>query len=221
MKLEQSFEVDAAQERVWAALIDVERVAPCLPGASVTARHDDGSFTGEFRVKIGPTAAAYSGRLHLENVDSVAHTTTLQAAGTDQRGQGGAKATIVSTVTPAGDGMTTVAVSTDYHITGRLARFGRGGMIEEISVKLLGEFAENLQAMLSGSDADAAVPVDPAPPVAEPVRPVVQPEPAPEPISAVAPVGSVVVRRVRENPAPVVALLFGFLVALRVLGRRP
>jgi carbon monoxide dehydrogenase subunit G len=233
MKLEQSFEVAAPLERVWTALIDVERVAPCLPGAAVTGRNDDGSYTGEFKVKIGPTSAAYTGRLHMENVDVAGHTATMLAAGTDKRGQGGAKATIVSTVTPAGDGETTVAVSTDYHITGRLARFGRGGMIEEISAKLLGEFAKNLQAMLSGEEETSVVaapapladdPGDPddaidgATPVAE-VSAAGAAAPESEPISAVSLVGSVVVRRVRENPAPV-ALLLGFLVALRVLRRR-
>jgi uncharacterized protein len=155
MKLEQSFEVQAPLERVWNALIDVERVAPCLPGASVTARNPDGSYNGEFKVKIGPTSAAYSGKLHMEDVDEAKHSAVMQAAGTDKRGQGGAKATIVSSVTEAAGGVTTVIVSTDYHITGRLARFGRGGMIEEISNRLLGEFATSLQGMLAGSGDDA------------------------------------------------------------------
>ncbi len=69
MKLEQSFEVSAPLQRVWEALIDVERVAPCLPGAAVTGRNDDGSYNGEFKVKIGPTSAAYSGKLNMESVD--------------------------------------------------------------------------------------------------------------------------------------------------------
>ena len=138
MKLEQSFEVQAPLQRVWEALIDVERVAPCLPGASVTGRNPDGSYNGEFKVKIGPTSAAYSGKLHMEDIDEAEHSAVMQAAGTDKRGQGGAKATIVSSVAEAAGGATTVNVNTDYHITGRLARFGRGGMIEEISNRLLG-----------------------------------------------------------------------------------
>src|SRR5579875_2943761 len=157
MKLEQSFEVAAPLERVWEALIDVQRVAPCLPGASVAGRNEDGSYNGEFKVKIGPTSAAYSGKLNMEDVDADAHRATMQASGTDRRGQGGAKATIVSSVAEAGEGQTRVEVSTDYHITGRLARFGRGGMIEEISGRLLGEFATNLQRMLAGgAEAPAA-----------------------------------------------------------------
>src|ERR1700744_149023 len=155
MKLEQSFEVSAPLQRVWEALIDVERVAPCLPGAAVTGRNDDGSYNGEFKVKIGPTSAAHSGKLNMESVDDDAHHATMQAAGADKRGQGGAKATIESSVEEIDADTTKVNVSTDYHITGRLARFGRGGMIEEISNRLLREFAERLQAMLtSGGDGD-------------------------------------------------------------------
>ncbi len=157
MKLEQSFEVTAPLERVWDALIDVERVAPCLPGAEVTGRNEDGTYNGTFKVKIGPTAAAYSGKLEMQQVDEGSHTATMNAQGTDRRGQGGAKAAIVSSVSPAGEGSTQVNVATDYHITGRLARFGRGGMIEEISNRLLKEFASNLQAMLAGGEAAPAL----------------------------------------------------------------
>jgi carbon monoxide dehydrogenase subunit G len=148
MKLEQSFEVAAPLDRVWAALIDVQRVAPCLPGAEISGRNDDGSYNGTFRVKIGPTAAAYVGKLEMEKVDETGHTTTMLANGTDRRGQGGAKATIFSAVKEAGPEATVVEVITEYHITGRLARFGRGGMIEEIGNRLLREFATSLQEMM-------------------------------------------------------------------------
>ena len=147
MKLEQSFEVAAPIDRVWDALIDVEKVAPCLPGASVTGRNEDGSYAGNLTIKIGPTTAAYAGRLQMEDVDKSAHTATMQAQGTDKRGQGGAKATITSKLSETANG-THVDVSTDYHITGRLARFGRGGMIEDISNRLLREFASSLQSSL-------------------------------------------------------------------------
>jgi uncharacterized protein len=149
MRLEQSFEVNAPLERVWQTLVDVEHVAPCLPGAAVTGRNDDGSYNGTFTVKIGPTTASYTGRLEMENVDEASHTATMQAQGTDKRGQGGAKATILSRLAPLdGHDGTRVEVVTDYHITGRLARFGRGGMIEDISERLLREFAKRLQNSL-------------------------------------------------------------------------
>jgi hypothetical protein len=150
MKLEQSFEIAAPLDQVWAALIDVPRVAPCLPGADISGRNDDGTYDGNFRVKIGPTAAVYAGTLAVEAVDEAAHTTTMQASGTDRRGQGGARATIVSAVKEGGPGTTVVEVTSDYTITGRLARFERGGMIDEIGARLLTEFAAALQTMLTG-----------------------------------------------------------------------
>jgi carbon monoxide dehydrogenase subunit G len=184
MKLEQSFEVQAPLQRVWEALTDVERVAPCLPGASVTGRNPDGSYNGEFKVKIGPTSASYSGKLQMEDIDEAKHSAVMQAAGTDKRGQGGAKATIVSSVAEAAGGATTVNVNTDYHITGRLARFGRGGMIEEISNRLLGEFASSLQGMLAGSGDPPVVETR-----AEP-GPALAPAPAPAEPSAFASAGN-------------------------------
>jgi uncharacterized protein len=163
VKLEQSFDVAAPLERVWEALVDVERVAPCLPGATVTARNDDGSYNGAFSVKIGPTSASYSGKLEMEQVDEEAHVATMQAHGTDKRGQGGAKATIVSRLSPAEGEGTRVEVVTDYHITGRLARFGRGGMIEDISERLLREFAACLQTRLAGEpDGSTSAAAEPA-----------------------------------------------------------
>ena len=165
MKLEQSFEVAAPIDRVWRTLIDVEHVAPCLPGAAVTGRNEDGSYNGTFTVKIGPTTASYSGKLEMEQVDEVSHTATMQAQGTDKRGQGGAKATISSRLAPVDGQGTRVEVVTDYHITGRLARFGRGGMIEDISERLLREFAKRLQSSLAAQPAaepEAAAAAEPA-----------------------------------------------------------
>jgi carbon monoxide dehydrogenase subunit G len=258
MKLEQSFEVAAPIERVWQTLIDVEHVAPCLPGAAVTGRNDDGSYNGTFTIKIGPTTASYTGKLEMEQVDAGSHTATMQAQGSDKRGQGGAKATIVSRLTPAGEGSTRVEVDTDYHITGRLARFGRGGMIEDISERLLREFATRLQASLlaqgerDGSAEPAAAPdgaqdseAAPSPPEAsgqaveatataatKPHATVAAPppsqQPAPsaqtepltnEPIEGLSLVGSVMMDRVKRNPAPLLGLL-GALLLLVLLRRR-
>ncbi|MDQ3372187.1 MAG: SRPBCC family protein, partial [Actinomycetota bacterium] len=150
MKLEQSFDVDAPVDTVWKALIDVERVAPCLPGAEIVGSDADGNYEGTFTVKIGPASASYRGKLRMEDVDESAHRAVMQANGTDKRGQGGAKATIVSVVTER-EGGARVVVDTDYAITGRLARFGRGGMIEDVSKRLLGDFATCLQDTL-GTD---------------------------------------------------------------------
>jgi uncharacterized protein len=170
MKLEQSFTVAAPADRVWSALVDVERVAPCLPGAQITGRDDEGGYAGNFTVKLGPTTAAYSGRLKMEEVDESSHTATMSARGTDKRGQGGATATIVSTVRDKG-GQSEVDVVTDFTITGRLARFGRGGMIQDVSNRLLREFSDCLQKMIETPEpTPEAAAAPPAPPSAAPPR---------------------------------------------------
>jgi uncharacterized protein len=228
MKLEQSFDVTAPLERVWAALVDVEHVAPCLPGAAVTGRNDDGSYDGTFTIKIGPTTASYVGKLSMDSVDEAAHSATMQANGTDKRGQGGAKATIVSSLSAVEGGGTCVSVDTDYHITGRLARFGRGGMIEDISERLLREFAARLQASLAedggpgeaeGGEAGPAaeapgVAESPPPPGAEAAPPdagAAAPPPAP-PAPPPAPPAPPPPGSVTVPPAPVEPLDAGSLV---------
>jgi uncharacterized protein len=161
MKLEQSFEVKAPIDRVWEVLIDLERVAPCLPGAAITERDDEGTYHGTFQVKLGPTTAAYRGQIKIEDIDEASHTATLKAHGSDKRGQGGANATIVNTLVETDDG-TRVEAVTDFTITGRLARFGRGGMIEDISNRLMREFAQCLQAGLTGDGGGATAGMTPA-----------------------------------------------------------
>jgi uncharacterized protein len=172
MKLEQSFEVDAPIEQVWTALIDVEKVAPCLPGATISG-HDDGTYRGEFQVKLGPTTASYRGTIKIESADEATHTATLAARGSDKRGQGGATATIVNTLHATDSGGTRVEAVTDFTITGRLASFGRGGMIEDISNRLLRDFAACLQQRLAATEGKSPAEVagtPPPPPQAPPVK---------------------------------------------------
>jgi carbon monoxide dehydrogenase subunit G len=148
--LQQSFEVDAPVERVWSALIDLEQVAPCLPGAAITGHDDDGTYHGTFQVKLGPTTANYRGTIKIESADAATHSATLAARGSDKRGQGGASAKIVNTLHESGAG-TRVEAVTDFTITGRLASFGRGGMIQDISNRLLRDFAACLQQRLAAA----------------------------------------------------------------------
>ena len=171
MKLEQSFTVAAPVEQVWDMLVDVERVAPCLPGAEITGQGPDGSYEGNFTVKLGPTTASYRGSLRMDSLDEASRTATMHAKGTDKRGQGGANATIVSTMRQEGE-ETVVDVVTDFTITGRLARFGRGGMIEDISKRMMRDFSQCLQASMAAEPAPAAAPAaSQAPAAAAPVTP--------------------------------------------------
>ena len=186
MKLEQTFEVAAPLEQVWSALLDLERVAPCLPGASITDHDEDGTYRGTFSVKLGPMTAAYNGTIKIEEADEAAHRATLKAKGTDKRGQGGASATIVNTLSEH-DGGTRVEAVTDFNITGRLAQFGRGGIMQDVSNRLLRDFATCLSTRLvdapvapSGAEvtageappeAVAAAASTPPPPPAPPAEP--------------------------------------------------
>jgi carbon monoxide dehydrogenase subunit G len=182
VKLEHSFEVAAPLERVWEKLIDVEQVAPCLPGAEVTEAGEDGTYHGAFSVRLGPTTAAYRGQLAMEEVDESAHRVVMRASGQDKRGQGSAKATIVSTMSEQA-GVTTVEVETDFTITGRLARFGRGGMIQDVSNRLLRDFSTCLQKSIEGPapDQGASAPPAEAPEPNAHAHPTTPPPPGPPP----------------------------------------
>ncbi len=229
MKLEQSFTVAAPVETVWEALTDVMRVAPCLPGANLTEEVGDGAYKGEFKVKLGPTTAAYAGALKIAERDDEAHRVTMDAKGTDKRGNGGTTATIVSTVSRDEEsGETRVDVDTDFSITGKLARFGRGGMIQDVSNRLLREFAANLQEELAGeapeapgsrpseaSEGAAGGAAEPTPPAGDfaPSRP---PRPPAEPLDGGGLVAGVLADRLKAAaPGLIVGLIVGLL-----LGRR-
>jgi carbon monoxide dehydrogenase subunit G len=209
MKMEQTFEVQAPLEQVWPALLDLERVAPCLPGAAITGHDEGGTYHGTFSVKLGPMTAAYNGTIRVEDVDEAAHRATLAARGTDKRGQGGATATIVNTLSEH-DGGTRVEAVTDFNITGRLAQFGRGGIMEDVSNRLLRDFATCLSTRLGEPSA-------PEPVAPEPVAPELL---APEPVAA-APSGP----RSPSTPppattAPAAAPVKGFSVFFSVLWER-
>jgi uncharacterized protein len=150
MKLEQSFDVKAPIDVVWETLVDVERVAPCLPGAKITGA-EDGVYQGDFQVKVGPTTASYRGSLEMKELDQASHTATMAARGQDKRGQGSANATIVSKLSETAEG-THVDVVTDFTITGALARFGRGGMMQDIANRLMRDFASCLEKRIGSSE---------------------------------------------------------------------
>jgi carbon monoxide dehydrogenase subunit G len=208
MKMEQSFEVQAPLAQVWAALIDLERVAPCLPGASITGHDEDGTYHGTFSVKLGPMTAAYNGSVKIDELDEAAHRATLKAKGTDKRGQGGASATIVNTLSER-DGVTHVDAVTDFNITGRLAQFGRGGIMEDVSNRLMRDFATCLSSRLG----EAPEPV--APSGAE----VTAGDAPPEAVAAAAP-STPPPAPAAPPPPPAAAPVKGFSLVFSVLWER-
>ena len=159
MRFEHEFSVPVPVEQAWAVLLDVERVAPCLPGASLDIFEGD-EFTGRMKVKVGPITVTYRGSARFENVDKDAHSLTIQASGKEARGSGTASATVKATLTPH-DGSTMVVVETSFNVTGRPAQFGRGVMAE-VGAKLIDRFAVNLAQLLTEPAHEApAVPQEP------------------------------------------------------------
>ncbi len=146
MKLENEFTVNVPVERTWEALMDLEKVTPCLPGAALTEQLGD-EYKGIMTVKMGPVSQKYNGTVHYEEADEANRRAVLQADGKDARGQGTASATITSTLHDEG-GSTRVVVETDMHITGKAAQFGRG-MQQEVATKIMSQFAECLGREIS------------------------------------------------------------------------
>ncbi|GAB3461487.1 SRPBCC family protein [Actinophytocola sediminis] len=163
MKLEHSFTVPADLDTVWAAVLDPERVAPCMPGATLDEVDGD-SFTGVVKVKVGPISLQYKGSGEFLEKDATARKVVIKAAGKDVRGNGTASATVTLTLRADGDA-TVGSVDTDLSITGRPAQFGRG-LISEVGSKILDSFATCLATKLAPE------------PVSEPPRLEAVPQPA-------------------------------------------
>ena len=179
MKLENEFTVPAPVEQAWEVLLDVERVAPCLPGAALTGSEGD-EHQGTMTIKIGPITTRYQGTVRIEEADESARRAVMRAQARDSRGQGTAAATITSTM-EAVEGGTRVRVETDMRVTGPAAQFGRGVM-QDVSAKLMSRFADCLAEQMSGGPAEPApAPAEPAPAPAAttPRRPAATPPPGP------------------------------------------
>ena len=216
MQLQHAFTVPVPVDEAFRVLRDVQRIAPCMPGATVEEVEGD-RFTGRVKVKLGPVQVTYRGEAEFTEIDEAAHSTTLVARGKESRGAGTAQATVRAQLEERGT-ETHVVVTTDLAITGRPAQFGRGVMAD-VGEKLIGQFAACLADELAGGAARAAEPAGepaaaaaaaargavPAPPPAsdataipEPVastEPVDGAPPMPEPPDAVTPV-------TEDSPAP-------------------
>ena len=157
MKIEDQFRVDVPIDEAWRVLLDVERIAPCMPGAQLQEIEGD-EYRGIVKVKVGPITAQYKGAARILEADETARKIVIKGEGRDTRGQGNASALV--TVLLAADGTgTNVSVDTDLNVTGKVAQFGRGVMAD-VSAKLLGQFVKSLEENVLGADestADAAV----------------------------------------------------------------
>ncbi|MEP7021531.1 MAG: SRPBCC family protein [Pseudonocardiales bacterium] len=168
MQLEHSFTVPVGIDDAWRVLLDIEKIAPCMPGAAIDSVDGD-NFTGTVKVKLGPIGLTYKGKASFVEKDEATHRTVIDARGRDSRGNGTANAKVTATLTASG-GATRVDVLTELDITGKPAQFGRGVMVD-VGNKLIGQFADCLAGKLAGGallDSSAmSAPESPNPPQLE------------------------------------------------------
>ena len=216
MELKNDFRVSVPIDVAWAVLTDLERIAPCMPGAELQEVEGD-EYRGIVKVKVGPITAQYKGTARFVERDDTEHRAVLRAEGRDTRGQGNASATVIATATSDGDG-TVVSIDTDLSITGKVAQFGRS-IMGDVSTKMLGEFADRLEAdVLSGApkpteESDApSVPGAEEPPESSSPSSVRTIHSAPaQPVDLLGTAGPSVLKRI----LPLVAVLGVLIVLLR------
>jgi uncharacterized protein len=160
LEITKNFTVQAPAAKVWDFLVDVEKVARCLPGAAITGKLDDKTYNGTMTVKVGPVQASYKGKVVFESIDAAARSAQIVATGQDVRGRGGADLRLTSTVKELGPGRTEVTAVSQVSITGILAQMGRG-MIQDVSDQMFQLFSERMRSELE-SAAPAAAAVQPA-----------------------------------------------------------
>lgn len=153
MEIKNEFEVPAPQAEVWALLLNVERVVPCVPGAELTEIVDDSTWKGKMAVKLGPIRLAFAGEVHLEETDEAAGRVEMRAKGQETRGKGNAQAKVVSLLESV-DGGTKISLTTDLRLSGPVAQYGRG-MIQDVSSKMVDQFAVCLASQFERSRSGA------------------------------------------------------------------
>jgi carbon monoxide dehydrogenase subunit G len=174
MEFDNSFEVPLPPAQAWPVLMDIKRIAPCMPGAQLTEVIDDTTYKGNISVRLGPVALTFAGTVKFEEIDNDNHKARVRAQGTDAKGRGAAQAMAAFRLEPAAGGCK-VLVHTDLSLSGAVAQYGRGvGMIQATAAALIGQFANNLKAEIA-KGGSAPAPVQSAtssavpPPAAKPI----------------------------------------------------
>jgi uncharacterized protein len=177
MDIKNNFDVPVPVDEAWRLLLDIKRIAPCMPGAELLEVVDPKTYKGKVSVRLGPVALSFVGTARFEEIDEAAHRARVKGQGTDAKGRGGASGVVTFVLLPI-EGGTKVDVSTNLNLSGSVAQYGRGtGMIQDVATQIIGQFASALRAMLAQDQAAArAAPGSPRPQTSAP--PV-----APKPIS--------------------------------------
>jgi carbon monoxide dehydrogenase subunit G len=165
MEFDNSFEVPLPVDETWKLLMDIRRIAPCLPGAELTEVIDDRTYKGKVGVRLGPVSLAFAGTVKFDEIDDAAHRAKISAQGSDAKGRGAANATATFHLEPVTGG-SKVLVHTNLTLSGAVAQYGRGvGIIQITAAQIITQFANNLKAQF----APTAVPASSAPAAASSV----------------------------------------------------
>ena len=150
MVITTRFELAVPVETAWAYLLDVQKVAQCVPGASLTEVIDEKTYGGKIGVKLGPIAVGYKGRITLESVDAASHTVQIKGQGSEDRGRGGATATMTAQLEANAEG-TSVVMNTDLAVSGIVAQFGRSSIMQEVAQRMTQRFASCVEQQLKAA----------------------------------------------------------------------
>ena len=170
MEINNSFEVPLPPKEAWKVLLDIERIAPCMPGAELTGKVDNDTYNGKVAVKLGPVALSFAGQVKFTEIDEANHKARAKAQGKDSKGRGGANATVDFHLVPVAAG-SQVIVKTDLNLSGAIAQYGRAsGLIQDVAAQLIGQFASCLKSKLAASAPAASTPATQAQaPAAKPI----------------------------------------------------
>ena len=189
MEFDNAFEVPVPVDEAWNILMDIERIAPCVPGAELTEVVDENTHKGKISVKLGPVALTFNGQTQFEEKDGESHRAKLKAQGTDAKGRGGAHANVSFHMEPSEKG-SKVIIHTDLQLSGAVAQYGRGvGMVKDLAQQIIAQFATNLENNVIAPQAASAAPADDSASDAGTDAPATA-QPAPPPQAAPVQVGS-------------------------------
>jgi carbon monoxide dehydrogenase subunit G len=200
MEFDNSFEVPLPVDDAWKVLMDIRRIAPCLPGAELTEVVDDRTYKGKVGVRLGPVSLAFAGTVKFDEIDDANHRARVAAQGSDAKGRGAANATATFHLEPVSGG-SRVLVHTNLTLSGAVAQYGRGvGIIQMTAAQIITQFAANLQAQLGPATAAPVPATTPAAPAIAPAASAASAAPMPpaKPISAVALAGAVLLAWIKR-----------------------
>ncbi len=230
MEFDNAFDVPLPPDQTWAVLMDIPRIAPCMPGAELTEVVDARNYKGKISVRLGPVALAFAGRVEIDAIDEANRSAKVKAQGSDAKGRGAANATASFRIEPAGAG-SKVLIHTDLMLSGAVAQYGRGvGMIQATAAQIIGQFAGNLRAQLArevaappvaaAAPSVAAAPASAAAPAAAPpsfvAAPPLQPEQIPRPATTPTPPAAKPI-----SGLSLIARVIWQAIVTRFTGRRP